>query len=178
MHRQQSRWNQIWQRINLQSISSLHTGIKAHFILAKCTETTSRVIVVATNTIHSLAVAEKVEMLETHMTYIQGKKPPLKLSALAEDGIDLEAAGGKGGRKRKKYRPNTERVTLPTTQPVYNSVHHNDNAFVVRFLPVPVKCLQDLQHRFLPTSTNPTFQYCSGACRKVGISCERKLSRE
>ncbi|KAJ8017982.1 hypothetical protein HOLleu_44280 [Holothuria leucospilota] len=84
-------------------------------------------------------------MLNCHLTYIKGKKPPLKLSALAEDGIDLEAAGRKGGKKRKKrYRPDTERVTLPITQPVYNSVHHNDNPFVVRFFARACQMLQDL----------------------------------
>lgn len=112
---------------------------------------------------HSIAVAEKVGILEQHIQFISKpsakKGPP---SALSEANVNKEVAGKKGGKNKYPYRPSRSQQEVPdkasgqglsqsSTGYRYKEIHHNDNPFVLRILPKNAKkckqCGTDLCHR-------------------------------
>ena len=112
---------------------------------------------------HSIAVADKVGILEQHIQFISkpsAKKGPC--SALAEANVNKEVAGKKGGKNKYPYRPSRSQqevadkasgqgLSQSSTGYRYKEIHHNDNPFVLRILPKNAKkckqCGTDFCHR-------------------------------
>lgn len=110
---------------------------------------------------HSIAVAEKCEMLDEHLKFI-GKTCGRKCSrtALAEAYVDKAVAGKKGSTNKNRYRPiaaNEKSTTLTddaaksnsqTQTRLYSEIQHNDNPFVLRLLPKEAKICKGCGNNF------------------------------
>ena len=124
---------------------------------------------------HSIAVAEKVGILEQHIQFIF--KPSTKAgprSALAEANVNKEVAGKKGGKNKYPYRPSRSQQEVAdkasgqglfqsSTTYTYNEIHHNDNPFVLRILPKNAKtckqCKTDFCHRLRIIPNDLVFEH-------------------
>lgn len=113
---------------------------------------------------HSIAVAAKAGILQTHLQVIS--KAPKKgcRTALAEGSVDKQVAGKKGSRNKNAYRPARKTTTnskesssdvndqtSPLNGQIYTEIYHNDNPFVLQILPEQAKrcghCKKDFCHR-------------------------------
>ena len=108
---------------------------------------------------HSIAVADKVGILEQHIQFIS--KPSVKKgphSALAEANVSIEVAEKKGGKNKYPYWPlqseqevadkaSGQDLSQSSTRYTYNEIHHNENPFVLGILPKKCKqCGTDFCH--------------------------------
>ena len=99
---------------------------------------------------HSIAVADKVGILEQHIQFISkssAKKGPR--SALEEAVVNKEVAEKKGGKNKYPYRPSRSQqevhwqgLSQSSTSYTYEKIHHSDNPFVLHTLPKNAKCKQ------------------------------------
>lgn len=121
---------------------------------------------------HSIAVADKVGILEQHIQFISklsAKKRPR--SALAEANLNKEVAGKKGGKNKYPYRPSRSQQEVAdkasgrglSTRYTYTQIHHNDNPFVLRILPKNAKkckqCGTDFCHRLRIIPNDLVFEH-------------------
>ena len=114
---------------------------------------------------HSIAVAEKVGMLNEHLKFIgkNGKNSDgskCSRSALAEADIDKKVAGKKGSTNKYRYRPtsagdkstaspdNGAQSTSQLQSRLYSEIHHNDNPFLLRILPKEAKICKGCNNHF------------------------------
>ena len=124
---------------------------------------------------HSIAVADKVGILEQHIQFIS--KPSAKKgarSALAEANVHKEVAGKKGGKNKYPYRPSRSQqevadkasgqgLSQSSTGYTYKEIHHKDNPFVLRILPKNAKkckqCGTDFCHRLRIIPNDLVFEH-------------------
>lgn len=106
---------------------------------------------------HSLAVAAKVSVLQTHLCFIKKTGTLGFHTPLTEGNFNKVTAGKKGGRNNNNYRcrgkknVQCEAATSSQKDGMYTEIFHNDNNFVVMFLPKEAKscksCEKDFCHR-------------------------------
>ena len=109
---------------------------------------------------HSVAVAEKNEMLRKHLEQIckgQGEKNASR-TALAETFMNKSVAGKKGSRKKSYYCPSSANDSTATAMQseessnnatyVYNEIYHNDHSFVLCLLPSDAKTCKGWKNDF------------------------------
>ena len=121
---------------------------------------------------HSIAVAERVGMLEEHIRFItKSSNQKGQRSALAEANVNKTVAGKKGSTCRYPYCPQpsvqqqsfTERASQQPAGQMYTQIHHNDNPFVLRILPKDAKsckqCKNDFCHRLQTAPFDLIFEH-------------------
>ena len=126
---------------------------------------------------HSIAVADKVGILEQHIQFISkpsAKKSPR--SALVEANVNKEVAGKKGGKNKYPYPYQPSRsqqevaniasgqgLSQSSTGYTYKEIHHNDNPFVLCILPKNAKkckqCGTDFCHRLRIIPNDLVFEH-------------------
>ena len=121
---------------------------------------------------HSIAVAERVGMLEEHIRHItKSSRKKGQRTTLAEANVNKAVAGKKGSTCRYPYRPQpsvqrqsvTERASKQPASNTYTQIHHNDNPFVLRILPKDAKnckqCKNDFCHRLRVVPHDLVFEH-------------------
>ena len=125
---------------------------------------------------HSIAVAEKVGILEQHLKQItKASRIPGsgRRSSLVEANVNKNVAGKKGAKSKYPYRPPRsetperaqaqERSNNGSGRYLYNEIHHNDNPFVLRILPKDAKscrqCKTDFCHRVRVIPNDLVFEH-------------------
>lgn len=126
---------------------------------------------------HSIAVAEKVGILDQHLQFIVSKAPNAgSRSTLAEAHVNKEVAGKKGVVNKYPFRPSrsqkppaTDKVAdqglsqVRSASYIYKEIHHNDNPFVLRILPKQAKrctqCKTDFCHRVRVIPNDLVFEH-------------------
>ena len=128
---------------------------------------------------HSIAVAEKIGILDQHLQFISkasNAKSAGARSTLAEANVNKEVAGKKGARNKYPFRPSRSDKQHTTSnasgqdQPaqgcakyLYTEIHHNDNPFVLGILPKEAKsCKQfktDFCHRMRIIPNDLVFEH-------------------
>lgn len=92
---------------------------------------------------HSLAVAARQSLLPAHFDFLRKKiKKGKGLTALAEHDVNKNTAGKKGSRNKNSYRPERGSSGDGKTNQggqLFTEIHHNDNNFVLMFLPKEAK---------------------------------------
>lgn len=121
---------------------------------------------------HSIAIAERVGMLEEHISHItKSSRKKGQRTTLAEANVNKAVAGKKGSTCRYPYRPQlsvqrqsvTERASKQPASHMYTQIHHNDNPFVLRILPKDAKnckqCKNDFWHRLRVVPHDLVFEH-------------------
>ena len=100
-------------------------------------------------------MAARQSILSTHFNFLKKKSKKGSRTALAEYDVNKNTAGKKGARNKNSYRPETycSSGVEPSNQArqTFTEIHHNENQFVLMFLPQEARTCKSYEIEFCQT---------------------------